>query len=253
MQGTRSQSIEIWQIFPCNRAKPVQIKVGVSYFQWIKRPKDEPYPPSQCLFALKKFQRPPNSLVAIFRKHARHVRMQKYGPISNSDKRQGITDQSLPVERAQNLPTRFLRHNKQSRRLDFEVVFSPNFPLQRNAALKFFHPCAFSDDDPFAHQTFRAPANFAAAPFSARFAVSQNSSIRSRGTSASAVPLFDAKSSIRRNLEENFALAFFSAISGSTCRKRARFTAANSKSPISSSVRPASFAFTASCSSPLSS
>src|SRR5271170_5789272 len=147
MQGTRSQSIEVWKVFASNRTKPVQIKMSVSNLKRIKGPNDQPNSPFKSLFPLKKFQRTPNATVAILAKYARHVRMQKQSPMSKSDERQGVADQTLPIKGTQNLPARFLRHHKQCRGLDFQVVFPPNFPLQRDATLKFFHPSAFSDDD----------------------------------------------------------------------------------------------------------
>ena len=112
MQRTRSQSIKIRQIFPRNRTKPVQIKMSISNFKRIKRPNDEPNPPPKRIFPLKKFQRTPDAPVAILAEHSRHVRMQKQRAISKSHKRQGVTDQTLPIERAQNLPSRLLRHHK---------------------------------------------------------------------------------------------------------------------------------------------
>ena len=132
MQRTRRRSIQIRQIFPCNRAKPVQIKMRVSILKRVKRPNDQPNSPPQRFFALKKFQSPPNSPVAILRKHARHVRVQKNRPVSKSDKRQGVANQTFSIERAQDLPARFLRHDKQSRRLDFNVRLRPKFLFCRS-------------------------------------------------------------------------------------------------------------------------
>src|SRR4029077_8425825 len=182
-----------------------------------------------------------------------HVRMEKYRPVCKSHNRQRVSDQPFAVESPQDLPPGFLCHHKQRRGLDFEVFFAPDFLLQCNASLKLLDARAFSDDDLPSHHALRASIDFRESPFSARFAASHNSSICSRGTSASAAPLFAASSSIRRNFAENFAFAFFSAISGSTCRKRAKFTAAKSKSPISSSVFLPSFACSAWRSSPASS
>src|SRR5271167_402965 len=164
--------------------------MGISYFKRIKRPNDQANPPPQCFLALIEFQRPPNSTVAIIPVHTCHVRMKKHSPVNKSHERQRVSDQPFRVERSKNLPARFLRHHEQRCRLDFEVLFAPNLSLQRNAALKFFNTLTFSNDDPLAHQTLRASIDFRESLFSARFAVSQNSSICSRGTSASAFPLF---------------------------------------------------------------
>ena len=56
MQRASRQSVKVWQIFPRNRAEPVQIKMRVPDCQRIKRPDDEPNSPSQRFFALKEFQ-----------------------------------------------------------------------------------------------------------------------------------------------------------------------------------------------------
>src|SRR5271163_961497 len=179
--------------------------------------------------------------------------MQKNRAFAESSHRQRKPHHSLAVERAKNLPAGFRSHDEQRHRLDFQILFPPDFLFQCNAAVKLFNTRAFSDDNPLAHQALRPSAATLKAPLSARFAVSQNSSICSRGTSARAFPPPVASSSIRRNRAENLALAFLRAISGSMCKYRARFTVANSKSPISSSVLPPFFALNAPRSSPASS
>src|SRR6202795_3637326 len=163
--------------------------MSISRFQRIKGPDDQPNPPPQRFVTLKKFQRPPNSPVAIIPMHTRHVRMKKHRPVRKSHERQGVANQAFPVEGPQNLAARFRRHHKQRRRLYFKVFLAPNFPLQRNASLKLLDARALSDDDPRAHRPLRASAGLPAVPFSARFAVSQNSSMCSRELSASAFPL----------------------------------------------------------------
>src|SRR6266566_3113806 len=71
---------------------------------------------------------------------------------------------------------------------------------------------------------------------SASFVASHRVSISSRERFLNSRPDSRARASIARTRRENFRLAFLSAISGSTSRNRARFTAANSRSPISSSI-----------------
>ena len=62
---------------------------------------------------------------------------------------------------------------------------------------------------------------------------SQSSSMRARGRSANRVPPRMAAASIQLKRCLNLRFAFFSAISGSTPRNLATFTAVNSKSPTS--------------------
>src|SRR5580692_699972 len=253
MQRTAREPIKIREILPRNRPQPVQIKMSISRLQRIKRPNNQTNSPPQRLFALKKFQSSPYASVAILRKHTRHVRMQKHESIRKSHNRQREPNHPLAVERPQHLPPGLRCHHKQSSRLDLNILFRPNFLLQRHAPVKFRNAFAFSNSDRPAHRLLRAPADFPASPFSEIFAASQNPSICSRGTSASAFPRSAANFSISRNRAENFAFAFFNAISGSTCKNRATFTAANNKSPISSSTHSESFAPTASRTSPASS
>src|SRR5579859_185954 len=150
--------------------------------------------------------------------HARHVRMEKHGSVREPNDRECVPDEPLSIERAQHLPPGFSRHYEQRGGLHFKIIFAPDFLLQCDASLKLFHAVAFADDDSFAHRTLRTSGQARKAPFSDRFAISQNLSISSRGTSARGLPASAASCSMRRNRDENFALAFFSAISGSMCR-----------------------------------
>src|SRR5215469_324769 len=165
-----------------------------------------------------------------------------------------IANHAATIERAKHLPARVRRYNKRRDRLDFQIRLTPNQALEFHATLKVLELLALADPDPSAH--FRACAfassRVADSP-SASFVPSQRASISSRRRSLNSRPDSRARASIARNRCENFALAFFRAISGSTCRNRAKFTAANKKSPISSSVLRWSFSCTALSSSTVSS
>src|SRR6201998_3073042 len=133
-------------------------------------------------------------------------------------------------------------NNEHGCRLDFKVVLAPNFPLQRDAGAKVFERITASHSDGrlgrCAHgRTAVFPAriadNFST---SAALARSQSDSISLRGTFARARPDARASRSISWKRDVNFALLRLSAISGSTFKKRARLTAANSTSPSSSSI-----------------
>src|SRR6202161_2561046 len=95
--------------------------------------------------------------------------------------------------------------------------------------------------------TFAILGVFSAPVPSANFAEFHNSSLRSRGRSAKRWPSAVEAASICLKRRLNFRLAFFSASSGSTPRNRAMLTAANRRSPSSSSTRGTPAAETASC------
>src|ERR1043166_6445016 len=146
-------------------------------------------------------------------------------------------NQTLAFERAQYLAAGMRRNDKDGVRDNFEVGFAPDFSLQHNAGAKFFEALAGAYND-FAAHRLAALGVPAACPLpgSEAFARSHSASISSRGTSASFRPDSAAMRSISRNREENFVFVRCSAISGSTFKNRARFTPANSTSPISSST-----------------
>src|SRR4029077_13196469 len=187
-------------------------------------------------------QHPPHTAIAIRVTNSRHVRMKIDEAVAKADDRHGISNKPLAIERAQDLAASMGCHNKHRRRFDFQLFLTPNLTLQINAEVKLFQARAFPDHDIFAHFLCGAsPANPAEVSFSFRFAVSQSASISALGTPSNVDPLSLANCSIARNLLANLAFAFFRAISGSTCTNRARLTAANSKSPISSSTFACSF------------
>src|SRR5277367_4404727 len=134
----------------------------------------------------------------------------------------------IPGEGAYNLSTGVRGHHEYCGRLNLERLFAPDLALQGHAGVKLFQRVATADYHWRVHGV--APRRF-----SRCFATSQNFSISSRGTLANSLPPSRAMASIARNREENFPLARLRAISGSIFRKRARFTAAKSRSPISSS------------------
>src|SRR5260370_27646068 len=128
-------------------------------------------------------------------------------------------------------------HDKHSSRLDFQVGLSQNLALEIHATMEFIETRALPNGDLLVHCFVGVPLFSGKRGFpSDFFAASQNASISSRGRFLNSRPFFRASPSMARNLRENFALAFLSAISGSIFKKRERFTAATNKSPPSSSI-----------------
>src|SRR5690242_103061 len=260
MQRAGRDAIKIRNVLPANRPEPVQIKMRVAKLQRVEGPLNQPDSPAQRFVALKKLQHPPNALVAVVAQHARHVRMQVRCAIPQTDHRERVADHAVVIKRPEDLPSGVRRHHERCDWLNFQVCFAPNLALESHATLKLLELLAFANLDARAH--FRACA-FASSPgtpiagsasgSSAPFAASQRASISSRGRSLNSRPDSRARASMARNRRENFAFAFFSAISGSTCTNRARFTAANKKSPISSSIFRWSLSFSAISSSAVSS
>src|SRR5713101_8279 len=239
MQRARRHAIKVLDVSPADRAQPVQIEMRILQFQRIKRPLNQSNAPPQRLFSLEQFQAAPHAAIAIIGAHSRLMRMQVNAIFAKADQRQRISHQPFAVERPQDLSPGDRRHHEHRHRLHFQVRLAPNLALQVHARLELFQRRALSHNDALAHRF--CAASLSASSLSRRFAASHNDSISIRGTFSKARPLARASRSISRNLRENFAFAFFSAISGSTCRNRARFTAANSKSPISSSTFAPSF------------
>src|SRR5215472_1986795 len=168
--------------------------------------------------------------------------------------REGITDHPAAIKRPKYLASRVCGNDKHGYGLDFQVRLAPNLALQLHTTMELLQLFAFPDLYALAHFLAWAFTNFPIGDFlSAFFVASQRASICSRGRSLNSRPDLRASASIARNRRENFAFAFFSAISGSTCRNRARFTAANSKSPISSSNFRRSLSLSAISSSAVSS
>src|SRR5258708_11549368 len=157
--------------------------------------------------------------------------------IAQADDRERISNQAVSIKRAQHLPAGMRGHHEHRRGLHFQVLLPPDRALQLHTAVVLFERLALAHLDVSAH--FRACA-FTSSLIrgfpSAFFVASQRASISSRGRSLNARPDSSASASIARKRRENLALALLSAISGSTCKNRARFIAANSKSPISSSI-----------------
>src|SRR5438105_1906030 len=254
MQRTGRGALKIRKVLPANRAQAVQIEVRIPEFERIKSPLNQPDPAAQRLFALKKFQHSTNTPVAIFVLHSGHVRMQVRGAVAQAHDRQGIANQAAMLERAKHLAARMRRHHKQRGGLDFQVRLTPDLPLEFHATMELLQRLELAHNDVSAHLRACAFSSSLASDFpSASFAASHSASISSRGRPLNSRPDSRAKASIARNLRENFAFAFFSAISGSTCKNRARFTAANRKSPISSSIPCWSLSFIAISNSAVSS
>src|SRR6266568_3288909 len=110
----------------------------------------------------------------------------------NARDRQGVTDQLFAVKSAENLSARVRCHYEKGRRLDLQICFTPNFPLQLHASVKFLDRVTTPHNDGSRHRA--APA--ATSPLLAR---SQSASICARGTSANSLPLCRARRSISRN------------------------------------------------------
>src|SRR6266404_6999580 len=251
MQGTRCHAVKIGNVLSADCAQPVQIEMRVLHLQRIKRPLHQANPAAQGLIALEQFQHPPHAAVPIGRAHARLVRVQIHKALLlHTHHRQRVSHQLAAVECPQHLSAGNRRHHEHRHRLGFQVRFAPDFALQLHTRAKFLECATLSNYDSFAPLRFlragihrfpaTSPRPLSERPVSERLVASHSLSFSSRGTSAKVPPLSAARRSISRNRCENFALAFFSAISGSTSKKRARFTAAKSRSPISSSTFPAS-------------
>src|SRR5258707_12829616 len=95
--------------------------------------------------------------------------------------RQGVTDQLFAVEGTENLSARVRCHYEKGRRLDLQIRFTPNFPLQLHASVKFLDCGAPTHNDTSHHRA--APATTSPA-----LARSQSASICARGTSANSLP-----------------------------------------------------------------
>src|SRR6266851_1864260 len=237
MKRAGRDSVQIAMIFPADRAKPVQIEVRVAEFERIECPLNEPDSAAQRLLALKKFEHAANATVPVFAVHSRHVGMQVGHAASQASDRERIAHQAVAGECTQRLAAGMRSNHKHGGRLNFQVGFSPDPSLEFDATMELLDPFALSNNNLLAHGFAGVP--FAAGNFgfpSGFFAASHKASISSRRRSLNCRPSFRAIRSMARNRRENFALAFFSAISGSIFRNRERFTAAKSKSPSSSSI-----------------
>src|SRR5215467_3245433 len=234
VQGAAGDPVKVRQIAPGNRAQPVQIEVRIAHLKRIERPLDQTDPAAQGLFPLKELEHSADAAVAIPSNHTGHVGVQIHGAFPQTGHGERKAHQTVTVKRAQYLPAGVLGHHKNRVRHDFQISFAPNLALQGHASAKLSKSLTSTHCELTVHLF---PAGSAGAlPCSAAFARSHSDSISSRGTSASLRPDARTTRSIARNREENFAFVRFSAISGSTFRKRAKFTAANSTSPTSSST-----------------
>ena len=238
MQRTGRKPVKVRVILPADDAEAVQVEMRVLRLQRIKGPSDQPDAPAKGFFALKELQHAADPAVPIGGLHARHVGVQKRH-ISTSEPRdsQRVANQAVPFKCAQNLTTSMGRHDKHSGRLDFECLFAPDFPLELHALVKLLNRLALAHHHLRSHHFPSVSGAIEAAGWSsAAFVAFQSASIFSLGRFLNSRPAARAASSMARNRLENFALDFFSAISGSVFKKRERFTAAKSKSPNSSSI-----------------
>src|ERR1700730_238526 len=251
MQRAGRYPIKVRQVPPANGPQSIQIEVRIAQFERIEGPLDQTNSTVQSLFALKQFQHPANPAVPMVPVNGSVVGVQKRPAVAPSAHRQGVADEFTAHKRAQDLATGIRCHDEHGRRLDLQVLFTPDFALQLHTVMEFRQSVALSHDDASAHR--RCSASLAENFSSPRFAESQRASISPREISWNRRPVSEARRSISRKRRRNFALAFFKAISGSTCRKRARFIPANNRSPSSSSTFRPSFACNARWSSEVSS
>src|SRR5207245_2409866 len=148
-----------------------------------------------------------------------------------------VCSSDLVCKCTQHLPARMCGHHEHGDRLHLQIRLAPDLALEFHATVEFLERLAFAHQDVPAHLRAWALANSRLHAFpSASFVASHRVSISSRERFLNSRPDSRARASIARTRRENFRLAFLSAISGSTSRNRARFTAANSRSPISSSI-----------------
>src|SRR5215831_17624877 len=237
VQGAAGNSVKIRQVAPGYGAQTVQVEVCIAHLQRIERPLDQADVAAQGFLPLKQLEHAAYAAVAIRRGHAGHVRVQIRGAVSQSGQREREAHQPPAVKSAQYLSPGMLGDHKNRVRHDLEISLAPDLPFKRHAGAELFEPFTGAHYDLVAH---RFPARSADAGrsllCSAAFARSHSDSISSRDTSANLRPEASAIPSMARNREENLALVRFSAISGSTFKNRARFTAANRTSPTSSST-----------------
>src|SRR5215469_6946684 len=237
MQRAGRCPIKVRQVLSRNRPQPVQIEVGIAKFQGVKGPLNEPDSPAQSFFTLEEFQHAANAAIAIIAQHTGHVGMEIRHAVPQACDRQGVGDHAAVFKRTQDLAAGVRGHHEHGDRLNLQIRLAPDLPLEFHAALKFLELLAFAHLNVRAHWRACPFANSRTNGFpSACFVASHRASICSRERFLNSRPDSRARSSMARNRRANFAFAFLSAISGSTSRNRARFTAANSRSPISSSI-----------------
>ena len=166
--------------------------------------------------------------------------MKKHRPVSKLQQAPACsrTNRS-PSKAPRTCPPVACCHHKQSRGLYLDILFTPDFSfaMQRIAGNSSM-PAHFRTTIPALIGLCAPPPISPAKRFF--YSVSPFPKILPFARAKHAPELcrfFAAISSICLNRMENFAFAFFSAISGSTSRNLAKFTEANSRYPISSSVR----------------
>src|SRR6266849_3378296 len=237
VQRACRDAIQIRQIASANDTQAVQVEVRIAQLERIKSPLNQPYPAAQSLLALEQFQHAAYAAVAVIGLHAGHVGMEVGHAIAKSDHCQGIAHQTAAIEHAEHLAAAVGRDDEHRGGFHFQVRFAPDFTLEVHTLMKLLELLAFADNDFRTHRLVRAPLMAFPSDFAPILLVeSHSASISSRGRSWNSWPPSRARCSIARKRRENFALAFFKAISGSTFKNRERFTAAKSKSPSSSSI-----------------
>src|ERR1700722_8933850 len=163
--------------------------------------------------------------------------MKEYAPVAKSGDCQSKSDHFVAVKRAQNLTTGFRGDYKQRQR-HVEFCFAPHAALKFKTFLKFVQAVAVADGN-FSglrggvhRRAFRASAGADRRAFALFQSVSSSAGFKS----ASFFPAAVDSVSMSRKRSTNFRFAFFSAISGSSFRKRTTLTTENKRSAASDSI-----------------
>src|SRR5580704_6423945 len=82
--------------------------------------------------------------------------MQVDDAVAEAHKGQRVSDEIVPIERAENLTAGIRGNDKSGHRLQFQVRFAPHLPLQLHTRLKFGQLDALAHDDGIAHRCWAA-------------------------------------------------------------------------------------------------
>src|SRR3989442_3812727 len=90
--------VEIWNVTGANRAEPIQVEVGVSWFERVEGPLDEPNAATNGLLALEQLQLAADAAITILGQDAGHVRMEIGRAITNAGYSHRVADHA-PVDK----------------------------------------------------------------------------------------------------------------------------------------------------------
>src|SRR5258708_4033386 len=265
VERARGDAVEIRDVGADDGAETIEIEVGVASFERVDGPFDQADVAAEGFFALEEFEGAADFAVAVVGKDAGHVGMQVGSFVADADQGHGEADHAGAVEGAEDLAAGLVGDDEGGVGFGFEVGFVPDGFLDFDAAVEVGEGGAFADLDLGGHEeadSLQPTADsqekgfntegteeehrdhreeglhFAEALESSRcLDWSQRDSSSGRGISARVVPCSRASFSISRKRRVNLALALWRAISGSTLRKRERFTATKRISPSSDSIR----------------